>query len=184
MKDYKNLTDEQLVELVRSKDKEFYAEIIKRYKDRLLRYAQYLLLDREQAADVVQEAFIKAYINLHGFNTKRKFSSWIYRIVHNEAANLLKREKKWIKMDKDFDFKSEEDMQDEVAKRELEENLQACLENMPVIYKEPLVLYYLDGKSYNQISEILRIPEKTVATRLRRAKSLLKKICQRKKVKL
>ena len=184
MEDYKNLTDEQLVELVRSKDEELYAEIIKRYKDRLLRYAQYLLLDREQAADVVQEAFIKAYINLHGFNTKRKFSSWIYRIVHNEAVNLLKKEKRWIKMDEKFDFKSQEDIQDDLIKRELEENLQACLENMPVIYKEPLVLYYLDGKSYDQISEILRIPEKTVATRLRRAKSLLKKICQRKKVNL
>ena len=150
MRDYKNLTDEQLIEIVRSKDKELYAEIIKRYKDRLLRYAQYLLLDREQAADVVQEAFIKAYINLH----------------------------------ERFDFKSEEDVQDDLIKKELEENLQACLENMPVIYKEPLVLYYLDGKSYDQISEILRIPEKTVATRLRRAKSLLKKICQRKKVRL
>ncbi len=184
MADYKNLTDEQLVELVRSKDKELYAEIIRRYKDRLLRYAQYLLLDKEQATDVVQESFVKAYINLHGFNTKRKFSSWIYRIVHNEAVNLLKKEKKWIRMDEKFDFKSEEDAQDNLVKKELKENLQACLKNIPIIYKEPLVLYYLEEKSYNQISEILRISEKTVATRLRRAKSLLKKICQRKKVRL
>ncbi len=182
MKDYKVLSDEDLVDLVRRGKKDLYAEIIRRYKERLLRYARYLLLDKNQAADVVQESFIKVYINLRGFNTKQKFSSWIYRIVHNEAVNLLKKEKKWVKIDDKCDFKIQENMQDDFIKKELEENLQECLENMPIIYKEPLVLYYLEEKSYVQISDILRLPEKTVATRLRRAKSLLKNICQRKKV--
>ncbi len=182
MKDYKLLSDEDLVDLVKKGQQDFYAEIMRRYKGRLLRYAQYLLLDKNQAADVVQEAFIKAYINLHGFNTKRKFSSWIYRIVHNQAVNLLKKERRWVRMSEKLDFEDKDELQEDLVRKELKENLQACLQNMPVIYKEPLVLYYLEEKTYDQISEILRLPQKTVATRLRRAKSLLKNICQRKKV--
>ena len=95
----KNLSDEALVELVCSQNQELYAEIVRRYQDKLMRYAHYLTQNEDQAADVVQEAFIKAFINLKGFNTKKKFSSWIYRIVHNQAINYLKKYQKEISLE-------------------------------------------------------------------------------------
>lgn len=66
-------SDEEIIELVRSKDQELYAVIMTRYQDKLLRYAFSLIKDEQNSADVVQESFIKAFINLKGFNTKKSF---------------------------------------------------------------------------------------------------------------
>ena len=178
MKDILKLSDEKIVELVRKKDKELYIHIIKRYQDKLMRYASYLTGEEHNAADIVQESFIKAYVNLNGFNTKKKFASWIYRIVHNEAINLINKQKKQVSLYDDYDFDSGIDIEDEFIKKELRNRTHNCLNQMLVIYREPLSLYYLEEKSYEEISDILRIPVGTVGTRINRAKNLMKKICQ------
>ena len=178
MKDILKLSDEKIVELVRKKDKELYIHIIKRYQDKLMRYASYLTGEEHNAADIVQESFIKAYVNLNGFNTKKKFASWIYRIVHNEAINLINKQKKQVSLYDDYDFDSGIDIEDEFIKKELRNRTHNCLNQMPVIYREPLSLYYMEEKSYEEISDILRIPVGTVGTRINRAKVLMKKICQ------
>lgn len=175
------LSDEQLVKYVREQDKETYAEIINRYKDKLMRYALYLTGDDDKAADVVQESFIKAYINLNGFDIKKKFSSWIYRIAHNEAMNVLNKDKKQLPLNEDIDFDSGVSLEDDLVRKELQIKAQNCLEQMPVLYREPLTLYFLEEKSYEEISDILRIPIGTVGTRISRAKILMKKICQKTK---
>jgi RNA polymerase sigma-70 factor (ECF subfamily) len=178
MKDILKLSDEKIVELVRKKDKELYVHIIKRYQDKLMRYANYLTGDEQMASDVVQESFIKTYINLNGFDTKKKFSSYIYRIVHNEAINLINKQKKQVSLYEGIDFESKVDIEDGYIKKELTGRTHNCLSKMPVIYKEPLSLYFLEEKSYEEISDILRIPTGTVGTRINRAKILMKKICQ------
>ncbi len=179
MKEISKLKDEEVVVLVRESDKELYSEIIKRYESRLLRYAEYLIGDYNEASDIIQNSFIKAYIKLNSFNTKKKFSSWIYRIVHNEAMNLIIKNKKRVSIDEDFDLDSGIDLEDDVIKKELKSHARNCLKQMPVMYSEPLTLYFLDDRSYEEISDILRIPKGTVATRISRAKSLMKKICQK-----
>jgi len=167
MPDYQSISDEMLVEKIRSKDKNLYTHIVERYEAKLMKYAFYLINDQHKAADVVQESFIKAYINLNSFNTKKKFSSWIYRIVHNESINMIKKYKKEISLD-------------EIDAKEIIAKAQNCLSQMPIIYSEPLALYYLEEKSYEEISDILRIPMGTVATRINRAKIIMKLICQKK----
>jgi len=112
-----NKTDEEIVELVSKGNKELYAEIIQRYQTKLMRYAQYLIDDYAKASDAVQESFIKAYINLNGFNTKKKFSSWIYRIVHNEAMNLVNKHKNTTQFDQNVDFNSGENIEDEFLQK-------------------------------------------------------------------
>lgn len=179
MRDISTLTDEEIVEIVRTKDKETYAEIIKRYQAKLLRYAGYIMGDEHKGADVVQEGFIKAYVNLNGFDTKRKFSSWIYRIVHNGAMNMFGKHKRQVPMDVNLEFDSGINVEDEFIKHELVSRAHHCLEQMSIIYKEPLSLFYLEEKSYEEISDILRIPIGTVATRINRAKGIMKTICQK-----
>jgi len=179
MSDISKLSDEKVAEIVRTKDKEAYAEIIKRYQTKLMRYANYIMGDEHKGADAVQEGFIKAYINLNGFDTKKKFSSWIYRIVHNEAMNMLSKHKKKQPMDEHVEFDSGINLEDEFIKNELVSHAHHCLEQMPIIYKEPLSLYFLEEKSYEEISDILRIPMGTVATRINRAKGIMKSICQK-----
>lgn len=178
MKDILKLSDEKIVELIRKKDKELYVHIIKRYQDKLMRYANYLIWDKNSAADIVQEAFIKTYINLNGFDTKKKFSSYIYRIVHNEAMNLINKQKKQVSLYEDIDFDSGIDTEDEFVKKELTSHTHDCLNKMPVIYGEVLSLYFLEDKSYKEIGDILRISVGTVGTRINRAKIIMKKICQ------
>jgi RNA polymerase sigma-70 factor, ECF subfamily len=180
MIDYKKLADEELVSLVRDQDQELYRYLIDRYQAKLLRYAVYLT-DDDRAADVVQEAFIKAFVNLQSFNTKKKFSSWLYRITHNEAMNILNHHKQEVSILQDVDFASEIDLEDDLIKKELVSRAKKCLAQMPVIYKEVLTLYYLEEQSYEEIGDILRIAIGTVGTRLNRAKIIMKKICQKQK---
>lgn len=179
MKDINKLTDEEIVKLVREKDKELYVQIIRRYQDKLLRYASYLTGDEHNASDIVQDAFIKAYINLNGFDIKKKFSSWIYRIVHNEAMNLLGKNRQQVSIHEGVDFDSGINLEDEFIKKELKEHARFCLGQMPLIYSEPLTLYFLEERSYEEISDILRISVGTVGTRINRAKIIMKKICKK-----
>jgi RNA polymerase sigma-70 factor, ECF subfamily len=174
-----NLTDEEIIEKVRSDDRDLYAIIIDRYKDKLLRYATNLVHDNDRASHIVQDSMVKAYINLNGFNTKKKFSSWIYRIVHNEAMNVLKKYKNEVSILDDFDFESDQDVVKDFEQKEMIVHVEKCLKSIPLIYSEHLSLYYLDDKSYEEISDILRIPMGTVATRISRAKKLMKNICQK-----
>jgi len=178
MNDTKELKDEQIVEIVRTSDKELYREIITRYQDKLLRYALYLIRDKEKAADAVQESFIKAFINLNAFNLKMKFSSWIYRIVHNQAINIINKNKKELPLLDNVDFDSGKNTEFDLSKKEIKERVDKCINQIPMMYSEPLSLYYLEEKSYEEISDILRLPVSTVGTRINRAKSIMKKICQ------
>lgn len=175
------LSDEQLVEYIIKENQELFSEIVLRYQEKLFRYANFLSKDRDKAADIVQNSFIKAFINLKSFKTEMKFSTWIYRIVHNEAINEIKKNKQQIEMPEGFDIGSEDDMEFDFDRQEMIKKVRSCLEEIPILYSEPLSLYFFEEKSYNEIADILRLPLGTVGTRINRAKIFMKKICQTKK---
>ncbi len=175
----KNLSDEQIVELV-IKDKEMFGVIIDRYEKRLKNYLLYLTKDKEKINDIVQNTFIKTYVNLNSFNKKMKFSSWIFRIAHNEAINLLKKESffKQIDLNLFINLKNDENSQEKIEKEEINLTVKKCLSQLPFDYKEIIALYYFEDKSYEEISDILRLSINNVGVKLNRAKKMLKKICQ------
>lgn len=175
----KELTDEEIIEKVRTSNQDLYALVVDRYQKKLVRYVNNLIKNEDKAIDVVQESFIKAYINLNSFNIEKKFSSWIYRIAHNQAINLAKKYQKETPLLEDWDFKSDDDIEKDFEEKETIEKVEKCLKNIPLLYSEPLSLYYIDEKSYEEISDILRIPMGTVATRINRAKKIMKNICQK-----
>ncbi len=173
------LTDEQAVEYIRTKDREGYREIVARYQDKLMRYANYLVYyNNMEAADIVQNSFIKAFINLNSFDTRKKFSSWIYRIVHNEAMNAVARHRNELPILEGVDFEDGGSIIDNLSKEEVRARVNKCLSLLPPLYREPLVLFFIEEKSYEEISDILRLPTGTVGTRISRAKTLMEKICQ------
>lgn len=182
MKNYESVSDEELVETIRSHDKNLFVHILNRYQKKLMRYVRYLIHDDDKTADIVQQSFIKAFINLHGFDTKKKFSSWIYRITHNEALNAVKKSKNEVRLSPEFDVPSNQDLEIEFDTKEIINQAHGCLDLMPVLYSEPLALHFLDDKSYEEISDILHIPMGTVATRINRAKLLMKTICQKQNI--
>jgi RNA polymerase sigma-70 factor (ECF subfamily) len=99
--------------------------------------------------------------------------------VHNETLNLLKKYPGETPLLDDVDFKSDENIEENFIRDETKLEVEKCLKEIPLLYSEPLSLYYIDDKSYEEISDILRIPMGTVATRINRAKKLMKKICQK-----
>lgn len=172
----KDLSDEEVAHIAQTKNKEIYSELVIRYENRLKKYIGYLTKKEKLTEDIVQEALIKGFVNLQSFDTKRKFSSWIYRIAHNEAMNQLKKRKRLLNIDILGDiFESKEKVEEEFEKLETRKILKQNLNKIPLKYSEVLVLYYLEEKSYKEISDILRVPIGTVGTWVKRGLSSLKK---------
>ena len=177
MDKYKTKTDEEIAYIAQNDDAEAYSELVERYQTKLARYVNYLAQNEQIADDVVQEALIKGFVNLQSFKIEKKFSSWIYRITHNEAINHVKRQRKSVSLETIGDiFNSPSNTEFEYEKEEAASILKQYLNEMSAKYAEALILYYLEDKSYEEISDILRMPIGTVGTRINRGKKLLKEI--------
>lgn len=170
------LSDEQIVVKVRSENKELYSEIIRRYQGKLSHYLRKFIHDRDELEDVLQAVFIKTYENLYGFDEQRKFSSWIYRIAHNEAVNHIK---KYSRISVSVDeleplLKDEKvDLPQGVDNELLRQKVEEALSHMKDKYREALILFFFEQKTYEEMSEILRIPMNTVGTLISRGKKQL-----------
>ena len=171
-------SDEAIVKQIQGGRHELFGEILQRFQSKITRYISKFLRDPKDSEDIAQEVFIKAYRNIQSFDSERKFSSWLYRIAHNESINFLK--KKRVESIPLFDFDtlfphiSHEDHKDEVNTLEIKEQIELSLDQLDSKYREPLVLYYIEGFDYKEIAEILRIPTATVGVRLNRGKKILK----------
>ncbi|MFA6136396.1 MAG: RNA polymerase sigma factor [Candidatus Paceibacterota bacterium] len=177
-------TDKELILLAKDGDSQAFGFLIDRYEDKISRYARKFLSNTHDIQDIVQEVFIKAYINIQSFNEEESFSPWVYRIAHNEFINALKKKKRepLSFFDADTLFPHPVSLQnadDSLNERESKEMVDKFLDQVSVKYKEPLVLYYFENLSYQEISQILKIPISTVGVRLQRAKKMIKKIYER-----
>jgi RNA polymerase sigma-70 factor, ECF subfamily len=173
-------TDEEIAVQVQRGNVEAFGELVMRYEEKLLRYARKFLFDGDDMKDIVQEAFVKAYVNIQSFDAQRRFSPWIYRIAHNEFVNAIKRKGKlpMISFDPDILLPhpiAPETADSEANRQELRRMLDRLLGTLSPKYREPLVLYYYEDMDYKGISEVLQIPISTVGVRLQRAKAMLKR---------
>lgn len=176
----KNETDEAIVERVVGGDTDAYSLLMARYEAKLLRYATYLIHDQMTAHDVVQDTFIKAYQNLQSFNHKYKFSSWVYRIAHNEAMNVVKKSKHISpdSFDELHDYAYEPNVAELLDKDMLKEHVLACINKLEPKYREVVQLVYYEHMKYEEVGDILRVPTSTVGVWLTRAKKRLKQLCE------
>ena len=157
-------------------DIDYFLCLYERYELRLLRYIRRIsMVSDEQAKDILQEAFIKIWQNLNAFNQSMKLSSWIYRIVHNETISYWRRNRSYgkdrkVKLDNVIIENQLDDSEINEDKDKKEFLTHEVLGLLPLKYKTVLILKYIEGKGYREISDVLKIPEGTVATRLNRAK--------------
>jgi RNA polymerase sigma-70 factor (ECF subfamily) len=175
------MSDEELALQVQGNNPDAFGVLIDRYQDKLLRYGRRFLANPDNIEDIVQDVFIGAYKNIKSFDTKRKFSPWIYRIAHNAFANALRKKHREPIVFIDLDMmvahpKYENDYAGEEDKREAKEIIGNGLDSLPASYREVVVLYYFEELGYQEIADILHIPIGTVGIRLRRAKEILKRI--------
>ncbi len=177
--------DESIIARVVAGETDSYRHIMARYEMKLRRYVVVLIHNPTMAEDIVQETFIKAYRSLKGFNPKYKFSSWIYRIAHNEAMNAIKAQRHMVYNDietlpDELDVRSIEAL---VDRRILEGNVWECLGALDAKYREVVQLVYCEHMKYEEVADILHIPASTVGVWLSRAKKRLRGICEQKGVK-
>lgn len=150
-----------------------FEELIDRYQKPIFNLAYRMVSDIQDAEDITQTVFIKAYESLNSFNPKYKFFSWIYRMAINETLNVINKKKQLSELDQNV--VSHEKLPDAYyEEKELSHNIQAALMNLKADYREVIVLKHLQGVSYKEMSRILSIPEKTVKSRLFSARLLLK----------
>ena len=154
-----------------------YAAIVEKYEAPLLRYILRISnISRAEGEDLLQNIFLKAYQNLNDFDPNLKFSSWIYRIAHNEVISAWRRkaarceEINLEKIDAEQLLTSGLDIPGQADEKFLAEFVHKILNKIPQKYREVLILRYLEDKDYAEISDILCKPMGTVATLLTRAK--------------
>lgn len=165
---------------------DYFSCLYERYEPLLLRYVKRMgVVTNEEAEDVLQDAFLKIWKNLNAFDPSLKLSSWLYRIVHNEAISCLRKKHSFGKNRKevfdDFRFANlpeEEALHNLTTLEEQDRHIYEILDQLPLKYKEVLVLKFLENMSYEEISDVLKIPEGTVATRINRAKKAFRKISE------
>lgn len=181
----KKMSDNELIRLLKCKNPIVHNELVSRYQKKLFSYIYRLIGNKEEAEDLLQNVFLKVYKYCDNFDTERKFSSWIYRIAHNEAVNYIKRKsiKKFISLE---DFVSSKDrietktdakspMEVWIGK-ELRKEMEDALKKLPDKYKEVLEMRYFSEKSYEEIGKVLKKPVNTVGTLINRAKDRLEKV--------
>ena len=179
-----DFSDEELVQKVQSGETDFFGILMERYQAKIFRYGRKFLSSEENIEDVVQEVFIKTYENIQSFNISQRFSPWIYRIAHNTYINALKKQGKGPVYLFDFDTFVSHTVVDDTTSTEQEQKemkiiVERGLQELPLKYREIIVLYYLEELSYKEIGDILQIPTGTVGIRLLRAKEMLKEVYQK-----
>jgi RNA polymerase sigma-70 factor, ECF subfamily len=151
-----------------------YAEIVERYHVGLIIHCEQLVGDRDEAEDIAQEAFVRAYLQLKHFDPKRaRFSTWLYRISTNLAIDYLRQNKRHIVVD-DVETIAETSMPTYLEDEQKQEVRAAVEGLMPPEYRQVIESYYWNCKSYQEIADDLHIPLNTLRTWMRRAKLQLR----------
>lgn len=181
----KKLSDNDLIRLLKCNSSIVHDELISRYQRRLFVYIYRFLGNKEETEDLLQNVFLKVYKYCKNFDTSRKFSSWIYRIAHNEAVNYIKRKniKKFISLEEFVSNKDRIETKTDAKspmevwlKKELRGEVEKSMKKLPVKYQEVLKMRYFSEKSYKEISKVLKKPVNTVGTLINRAKRKLETV--------
>lgn len=182
MEDIDHISDAQLVQNS-LENPEHFVHIINRYGAPLSRYIRRRSRATEHdVEDILQDIFIKVYRNLNDFDDRLSFSSWIYRITHNHIIDWYRKEKKHdnVSLDNEestliFSLAGGESADAAAHAKELSGEVSKILDNISPAYRDVLVLRFFEDKSYEEISDILRIPVSAVGVRINRAKAAIKK---------
>lgn len=182
-------SDEELA-LLSVENQNYFMCLMQRYESKLLKYIKRISgLKLEDCEDLLQDVFIKTFMNLRGFSPDLKFSSWIYRITHNHVISNYRKIKSrgvevyesedqpiWDNLVSDLDASQEADLS------LLKGHISKILDQVDVNYREVLILRFWEDKDYQEISDILQKPVNTVGTLLNRAKKQFMKISRNYKI--
>lgn len=183
----KKLSDHALIEATKNGDEAAFAEIVGRYRSPITNYLYRFLNDYEEAVDLSQETFVRVYYAIERYHTEYAFSTYIYRIATNLAISEIRKRKRRTILSLTGLFQTDaEDMTEfqppdtrSLPDEDLLENEQAgviakAIETLPPKYRVPIILRDIEGKTYEEIAEIMELGLGTTKSRISRARGLLK----------
>lgn len=178
------LDDSALVAQFLAGERRAFNELVDRYHVRLLNFVYRTIGDRDRAEDLVQETFIRVYRHLHRFDQSKKFSTWAYTIASNLAKNELRNrsrnplvlfqtiKKNWDADHRPLEWEDNTYRPDDLfRKRHLKDLIDSVVDRLPEHHRVVFVLRELEGKTYDEISEITGVNLGTVKSRLNRARN-------------
>ncbi|WP_269542667.1 RNA polymerase sigma factor [Cerasicoccus fimbriatus] len=178
--------DAVLVKRVQAGEMAAFDQLVSKYRERLFSVVYNLTSNRDDANDLTQEAFIRAFRSISKFKGKSSFFTWLYRIAVNTTITHLKRSRKrrffsFEQMDEEGPASAKLESLASRAKtdkptymRELQEKLNDALQKLSVKHRTVVVLYEIEGLSHQEIAEITKTSEGTVRSRLHYAKQQLR----------
>ena len=183
-REYRSLTDEELIFEFKEGDNVAFDEIVYRYKDRLVNFLFRYTGNKDDSEDLAQDAFIKLYRSKHLYQEIAKFSTWFYTIAINIAKTSLKKKSKMSTMSiSDYDEENEKDYEltsdmrdpDVLANASIENfYIQQAINSLEKTYSEAIVLRDVQNLDYEEIAKILNVPIGTVKSRINRGREKLK----------
>ena len=149
--------------------------IVQKYQRPLYNLAFRMLSSTQDAEEIVQSAFVRAFESIHTFHQEKKFYSWLYRIAINESINFRKKQQ-WLNPIAEEIVTTERNQEEIVSQLETKEKVQQAIAKLKSDYQTIIILKHFQDLSYDEIGAILRIPEKTVKSRLFTARKELKNL--------
>jgi len=174
----KNLSDIEIIESVKRGNQSDYSLLINRYKDKAFSLLKRMLKDPMDAEEVLQDAFLKAYNSLQSFRQDAKFSTWFYKIVYNSALTTLASKKRQIEkemssIEDHFDL-GEYDNEIYSTTENAEQYVLKMVDKLPTRHALVLILFYIDGMSINEVSQVLDLSLVNVKVLLHRSRKELR----------
>jgi RNA polymerase sigma-70 factor (ECF subfamily) len=183
-----DMDDHQLLAASSAGDETAFLEITRRYRNQITNYVYRMLDDYDRAVDLTQETFVRVWVNAGRYQATYNFSTYIYKIAHNLAISELRQRKRrrTIQLPTFFSDKDNQEVEVEIEDRkqpladdvmigdERRRAVSRAIASLPEKYRAALVLWHLEEKSYEEISEVLGLPVGTVKSRINRARNLLK----------
>jgi len=185
MIDYHKISDEELMVIFQKGDNFAFDELVKRYKQPLANFVYRFTSNYDESLDIVQDTFVKVFNNKDYYQNVAKFSTWLYTIASNLAKTSIKRKKRFklfsnnLFKNKDEEFEVEypdtDIRPDENTDNKLRaEIVQKALSKIALHYREVVILRDIMELSYDEISEITKLPKGTVKSRINRGRLVLK----------
>jgi len=167
--------DSWYVESVLKGDTQYFSYFVEKYKDIVYSIAFKVLRNREDAEEMAQESFVKAFKSLHTFKGDAKFSTWLYRITYNNCISEVRKKKiKFVSADDvQISDEPEELNLDGIPAENRAKYVKAALEKLPEDEYTLILLYYFDDKSVEEIGEITKMTESNVKVKLFRSRKKL-----------
>lgn len=178
---YASLADEEIAARVKAGDLPLFELLMRRYNQRLYRVARAIVKNDTEAEDVAQQAYVNAYVNLHQFEGRARFSTWLTRIAVHEALSRARKQSRIAWKDDD----AEEDPMERITSpgvdperqafaNELGGLLEGAIDDLPAAYRAVFVMRDVEGLSTAETAECLELSDEAVKTRLHRAKAMLR----------